>query len=280
MRNSKLGYLNVLLLVLPYLLVVGAFQFFAFTLLGFDFHNLKEAQENATTFQHLIISVFGLVGSVAIIYLFRIKLDEKSFMSLGLSIKKRGREIILGLSIGILVMVFLLAILLTLGFTEIVDFDIDFLEVLLVLLLFISVSFSEEILIRGYVLNNFMGSSNKYLALIISSLLFALMHAFNPNISMIGLFDLFLAGILLGITYIFTKNLWFAFSLHFSWNFFQAMLGFNVSGMNIYSVLELKTKPSIWTGGEFGLEGSILSSIIQVILIIYLYFRYKKQIAL
>lgn len=43
-------------------------------------------------------------------------------MSLGLSIKKRGREIILGLSIGILVMVFLLAILLTLGFTEIVDF--------------------------------------------------------------------------------------------------------------------------------------------------------------
>lgn len=122
MRDSKLGYLNVLLLVLPYLLVVGAFQFFAFTLLGFDFHNLKEAQENVTTFQHLIISVFGLVGSVAIIYLFRIKLDEKSFMSLGLSIKKRGREIILGLSIGILVMVFLLAILLTLGFTEIVDF--------------------------------------------------------------------------------------------------------------------------------------------------------------
>ena len=82
---------------------------------------------------------------------------------------------------------------------------------------------------------------------------------------------------MLGITYLFTKNLWFAFANHFSWNFFQALFGFHVSGLNIYSPIKLKIASSIWTGGEFGIEGSVLSILLQMSIIVFLYFKYKDN---
>lgn len=183
----------------------------------------------------------------------------------------------MGLGLGLLPMLFSFLLFLNLDMIEIVEFNFIGLELFYVSLLFISVSLSEEILIRGYVLSNFMDSSNKYIALLISSFLFALMHGLNPNITTIGMINLFLAGIMLGITYLFTKNLWFAFANHFSWNFFQAMFGFHVSGLTIYSPIKLKIEPSIWSGGEFGVEGSVLTILLQSILIVFLYFSYRNS---
>ena len=230
-----------------------------------------------SSFHHFIVSFFGLIGALVIIYLFRVKLDEKTFFSLGFSLKKSKKDILLGLGLGFLPMLFSFLLFLNLDWIEIVEFNFVGLELLYVGLLFISVSLSEEILIRGYVLSNFMDSSNKYIALLISSLLFALMHGLNPNITTIGMINLFLAGIMLGITYLFTKNLWLAISTHFSWNFFQAMFGFHVSGLNIYSPLKTNIEASYWTGDEFGIEGSILTIFLQSILIIFLYFSYRNS---
>ena len=81
-----------------------------------------------------------------------------------------------------------------------------------------------------------MSSFNKYKALIISSILFSIMHGLNPNISLFSLFDLFLAGIVLDLSYINTKNLWFPIDMHLSWNLFQTLLGFNVSGQDTYLI--------------------------------------------
>ena len=146
------------------------------------------------------------------------------------------------------------------------------------ILVFTCVSFSEELLIRGYVLKNFMSSFNKYFALIMSSLIFALMHGANPNISLIPLFNLFLAGILLGTSYIYTKNLWFPIGLHFGWNLFQTLFGFNVSGQDFYSLIEFKiTASNLITGGAFGLEGSIYSIVIQVVLIVFLIMYFERK---
>ena len=81
--------------------------------------------------------------------------------------------------------------------------------------------FSEELVFRGYLLSNFMESMNKYYALLYNSILFALMHSVNPNFNFIDFINLFLAGLLLGLPYVYTKNLWYPMSLHFAWNFFQ-----------------------------------------------------------
>ena len=280
MSTIKNGYVRVLLFILPYLFVTAVSQFIAFAFLDLDpLHSFENVMEQMSSFQHFIVSLFGLIGTLIVIYLFRVKLDEKTFFSLGFSLKKAKKDILLGLGLGLLPMLFSFLLFLNLDMIEIVEFNFIGLELFYVGLLFISVSLSEEILIRGYVLSNFMDSSNKYIALLISSFLFALMHGLNPNITTIEMINLFLAGIMLGITYLYTKNLWFAFANHFSWNFFQAMFGFHVSGLTIYSPIKLKIEPSIWTGGEFGVEGSVLTILLQSILIVFLYFSYRNSIA-
>ena len=91
-------------------------------------------------------------------------------------------------------------------------------------------------------------------------------------------FNLVLAGIFLGIAYIYTKNLWFPIALHFSWNLFQTLLGFKVSGQESYSIIEFNLKENnLINGGEFGFEGSILSVMFQIVFIIVIVKYFKKE---
>jgi hypothetical protein len=118
-------------------------------------------------------------------------------------------------------------------------------------------------------------------ALLVSSVFFSLMHIFNDNFSWIGFCNILLAGVLLGLPYIYTKNLWFPIALHFSWNFFQGIIfGFNVSGHVTYSLFsQTREVDTIWNGGKFGFEGSLLSLIFQLITIggLWLYYRKKEN---
>ena len=124
-----------------------------------------------------------------------------------------------------------------------------------------------------------MLSFNKYVALILSSLLFAVMHLANDDINLTGFIGLFFAGLLLGLCYILTKNLWLSIALHFSWNFFQSIFGFNVSGFDSYSlVITSFQNDNDWNGGAFGFEGSLLSIPFQVVAIIYIFIKYKDRI--
>ena len=81
----------------------------------------------------------------------------------------------------------------------------------------------------------------------------------------------------MGVSYVFTKNLWFPVALHFSWNFFQSMFGFRVSGLDSYSIIEFSiVENNLLNGGEFGFESSILSIGI-LIMGTYLIFKYFKK---
>lgn len=147
------------------------------------------------------------------------------------------------------------------------------------ILLFSVVSVGEEILCRGYILNNLMSSINKYWALLITSVIFALLHGFNSNLSWIGIVNLLLAGVLLGSTYIYTKNLWFPISLHLFWNFIQGcVFDYNVSGVDVksYFSFEMPIKNS-FNGGDFGFEGSILCTILTIVAIASIHFLYQKR---
>ena len=175
-----------------------------------------------------------------------------------------------------------LCLLLLLNQVAIIGIQYKIYALLLNIGIFLAIAFAEEIVIRGYVLNKLLGSTNKHVALIISSVIFSLFHALNPNINFLSLINLFFAGILLGIAYIYTKNLWFPIALHFSWNFFQgAIFGFNVSGMEFHSVFIQKTQHNnIWNGGAFGFEGSILCILFQMIGILILFLIYNSSVKL
>jgi membrane protease YdiL (CAAX protease family) len=275
-ENKIKGWQRILSIIIPYLLIVGIFQLIGGMISGVDFNNLNFQKSSEQT---LIISFFSLLGTTLVVCIFMKYIDKENFIGLGFHTKNRLNEFYLGFLIGAIIIISGFVLLQFLDEIKFQKTLFNFKEFIYSILLFLAVSITEEVLSRGYILRNLMLSFNKYFALILSSSLFSLMHGFNPNIDLFGLVSIFTAGIFLGITYIHTKNLWFPIALHFSWNFFQTVLGFNVSGKDIYSVVEFSMKEkTLLNGGTFGFEGSIFSIIAMIvtIVIISIYYQRKK----
>ena len=221
------------------------------------------------------------IVSVIVVYIFRKVIDRKSLLSLGFEFSPHKNEAIAGLLLGIVLLGTGSLILYFNNNLRWIDINFHKVDFFIGLLLMLIVAVGEEMVIRGYVLNNLMDSFNKWVSLIISALLFAMMHSSNPDINAIAFINLFVAGILLGVNYIFTRNLWFAIFLHFSWNFFQGVvLGYDVSGVDLQSILshELQGNPLL-TGGAFGFEGSILSGLLCATAFLSLHFFYRNHTA-
>ncbi len=123
----------------------------------------------------------------------------------------------------------------------------------------------EEILFRGLffrLIEQWLGS---WSALIISALLFGLLHVSNPNSSWLAGFAIALeAGILLGALYMLTRRLWAVIGLHMAWNFAQGgIYGISVSGFASEGLIVPAIQGSDYlTGGAFGGEASIPAIII------------------
>lgn len=269
------GWLRILLLILPYIIIVGIFQYVGALISGVD---LSNPEFENTSLQELSLSFSSFIGTFLVIGLFMQFVDKEKFIDLGFKTKGKLKEFIVGIVAGLIVMGLGYYLLSSLGQLSFQSINFDMQEILISFLLFTIVAIVEETLLRGYVLRNLMYSFNKYIALILSSILFSLMHGFNPNIDTFALIELFLAGILLGQSYIHTKNLWFPIALHFSWNFFQTHFGFNVSGQDTYSLIEFSiVENNLWNGGDFGFEGSWLSIISSIIMIILVERYFKKN---
>jgi membrane protease YdiL (CAAX protease family) len=229
---------------------------------------------------YLWVSVISsLVFSSLLVFLFRKVIDRKSFLSLGLFSSGYVSDALSGLflSTGLLgVGALILYVTRHLQWT---DINFNGSELFIELGLLLMVAFTEELVFRGYILNNLMESFNKWVALGISALLFTLSHIVNPGINIIPIANIFLAGILLGINYIYSKNLWFAIFFHLGWNFFQGpILGFKVSGLELSSLLETELKGDLSiTGGGFGFEGSIIDGAITFVVIVLLYLVYERK---
>lgn len=275
MENKNRGWQRILLLIVPYILIVGIFEYIGTLIAKADIGNVNSQK---TSEQHMIVSFFSLLGTLLVIWLFMKYLDKEHFMKVGFDTKNRLNEFLVGIVIGAFIMTAGYLLLQFLGEINFERVIFDFKEIIISIFLFIIVAVMEELLMRGYILKNLMISYNKYVALIVSSVLFSLMHGFNPNIDLFALTNIFLAGILLGISYIHTKNLWFPIALHLSWNLFQTILGFNVSGQKTYSLIEFGiTENNLLNGGEFGFEGSILSLIAMLITIVGIEIYYRRQ---
>lgn len=141
----------------------------------------------------------------------------------------------------------------------------------------------EEAFSRGYLLINLAegirGKISNTQAIMISyiltSSLFGLLHLANDNASFLSSINLILLGFLFGWTVVKTGKLNFAIGLHAFWNIFQNnVFGFANSGKkSIVSLYSFENSGStLWTGGEFGIEGGLLCTIIILLALLGLYF--------
>ncbi len=256
-------------------MVVGSFQYFAYYILDLP---VSSEIPDKSTLQSVVVLSFTLLGTVLLLAVFLKYIDKKSFKELGLYPYKALPDTFTGIWLGFAVMVVALITLLWADEVQVGGVHYNAEELMLSIVLYILVSWNEELLVRGYILQNLMRSFHPYIALLLSSALFSAMHLANPSMNWSGALSLLLAGILLGLCYLRTKSLWLPIALHFSWNFFQALLGFHVSGNAHYSLINLVyDEENIWNGGSFGFEGSVLGSIYQLPIMMYILVKYRRN---
>jgi len=243
----------------------------------------KPAKTNSDQLMMLIsegVSFFAITASV---FLARRKLDNRPIQSLGLNFsKKLVPDLLAGFLIASLSLAFIFSLEYLLGWVGNFSFtwnvqspESEIFGTLLALSIFILVGWNEELLSRGYHLQAITSGTNLPAGVLISSVIFGVLHLFNPNATLISSIGIFLAGLFLSIGYIRTRQLWLSIGLHIGWNFSEGVLfGFPVSGWNGFQLTKAAiSRPVLWTGGAFGPEGGLilLPGLLLGALLIYLY---------
>lgn len=235
--------------------------------------------------EFLLIQSSGMIGSLIAIFLLWKYVIKQPVMKLGF--QKPIKDLVFGLILGALSITFIFFILLLSGNVEMENAfsqPIFNEEIIYYLIFFIFVGVFEEVFFRGYVMNIMASRKNpKWLIYVTSSFVFSIMHGMNPNVSVIGLLNIFLVGLLFAYMFDQTKRLWLSIGYHITWNYFQGnVFGFAVSGTKAPTIYEVDTTTGhpLLTGGPFGLEGGLLSTLFILIgfFTTYLYIRLKKKI--
>ena len=240
------------------------------TILGIPFSSVlqKLGKEGADKMFYFVLSetlmLIGIFLSAWIVWHFR----GVSLAGLGRSLAIRKKDLLSGISLAIVLYAVGFGVSLLAGAIEIAGVVFNPSSLLISFVFFLLVAITEEFALRGFVLERMLqGGVNKFWALFLSATLFSLVHIANPNFDFLSFINILLAGILLGSSYIYTRNLCFPIALHCFWNLIQGpVLGYEVSGNKFCDGLLTLYLPeaNLINGGAFGFEGSILCTVLMV----------------
>ena len=220
---------------------------------------------------------FVLLGVSATLaaYISRKYIDKESLTTLGLKFNKLALfDILMGTGIGALIMAAMYGTLLITGLIQFdgwswwsdstansPGYNAAGLWIMLgVVLQFAVVAWWEEIAFRGIILQNISKGLGLNWGIIISSILFGLIHYGNPDATIFSTLLIIIITFQLVYAYLKTGQLWLPIGIHFGWNFFQAsVFGFSSSGHASPSLISQSPVGADWlSGGAFGAENSIL----------------------
>lgn len=243
-----------------------------------------QAEQSSNFSSHLVSSAVMLIAVLGAT-LALLKIEKRPWRSVGLALKGHVKDLAYGklFAFGFYLVGFGISLLL--GVIHVVGWHLDVQSLILSWILFLLVALTEEIMMRGYVLGKLLDEGmDRFWALLTSSVLFSAMHIFNDNVSLFPMINLVLAGLLLGASYIYTRNLWFPISLHLFWNWIQGpLLGYHVSGNDFCdSLLQLELpEKNLLNGGDFGFEGSVICTVLMLLAIaVIIYWGERKQLSM
>jgi membrane protease YdiL (CAAX protease family) len=149
---------------------------------------------------------------------------------------------------------------------------IGFSTLMSIVLLFVGVAAAEELLFRGFIFQRLIAGLGQWPAQLILAGYFLLTHLNNPgmtgDVKILASINIFIASLMFGVAFIRTKSLAMPLGLHFMANLTQGgVLGFGVSGTDQSGLLKpvFNEVPEWLTGGQFGLEASVLGLVCVVI---------------
>lgn len=268
-----------LLVFLPlWIFCCGLFFVPVFILYPESFSGSKAEYDNLMSSNHMFMILYNLAtlfGTFCAIFFVTRIIEKQKILYLKSAFQIKG--ILYGSLIGAVLIVFGIIILSLINDIKIAFEGIN-IGIFYYFIIFLLVAVSEELMARGFILNTLLSKINKPLAVIISSIIFALMHIFNSSVNAIGLINIFLIGVVLSLLYLKRMSLSIPIGLHLSWNFLQGpVLGFSVSGHVTDSIFKITSKSgSDFSFQGFGLEGSLIITLIFVITILYFYISNKR----
>ncbi|MCW5560051.1 MAG: CPBP family intramembrane metalloprotease, partial [Verrucomicrobiae bacterium] len=192
---------------------------------------------------------------------------------------KWGRQLLFGLALGAALMGLIFGVEMAAGWVRLKPTEartspgFHSSDLLFQMMLFISVAIGEELTHRGCLLRNLAEGFNPGIrpsrgaalaAGLVGAVAFGFLHADNESASLLTSLNIAVAGIFLGLCLLWTGSLAIPIGVHFSWNFFQGpVFGFRVSGEDAGQPLLdiVQGGPSVMTGGAFGPEGGLLSTL-------------------
>jgi hypothetical protein len=135
---------------------------------------------------------------------------------------------------------------------------------LLVLLMLAAAAMAEELMFRGYPFQRLVESIGAVGAIVALSILFGAVHLGNPHASVWAVVNTITVGALLAVAYLRTRALWLPWGIHLGWNATLGLVfGLPVSGIDQFAVVVKGSAagPQWLTGGDYGLEASVLGTV-------------------
>jgi membrane protease YdiL (CAAX protease family) len=214
----------------------------------------------------------GLVANVMTMRIF----DRRPLVDIGLAGGSgSGRNFAIGVGLSAVAGALLLSIPLLARAGHFVpreNGEFSWLSVLLYLIVLVFGAAGEEALFHGYAFQILIERLGPFATVLPVGVFFGVAHGANPNASKLGLVNTALWGILLGYAFLRSRDLWLPIGLHYGWNAVLPLFGVNLSGITI-EITRYKYRwdlPPLWSGGDYGPEGGLLTTIFIVVLFLVL----------
>lgn len=141
--------------------------------------------------------------------------------------------------------------------------------------------FEEEFLIRSILMNYFASLNTVILGIIANSLIFAILHLGNDGFSFLPFINIFFMGLIFSFLFYISDDIMLSAAAHSMWNFAQG----NIFGISVSGNFPIKNSifkasfigNDMLTGGDFGIEGGLAVTFVEIIAIIILYRLAKEK---
>ncbi|MFC5367154.1 CPBP family intramembrane glutamic endopeptidase [Salinirubrum litoreum] len=264
-------------------LLIGFFVITTFAVVGTIVADLVSVSVvQPLSFGYLVLTTLGLgFGAVIGALVVARYIDQRSLTDYGFRERTAwGRDLVVGGGLALIAQTVAVGVALAAGWAVVVDTIVAgsegfILGLLGAVLLFAVVGFYEELVARGVILKNVAEGFANYgtvpavvAAVIISSVVFGIVHLANAGASLVAVGVIAVIAITVAASYVLTGRLGLAIGFHASWNISMGVLfGQPVSGINLPArILALEvTGPTSWTGGAFGFEAGFLGVVAGVV---------------
>lgn len=228
-------------------------------------------------------AALAMLTTVVVVLLLFNRIAKIFYEELGLIRRGWFKQFLIGEFGGGLILTFVVLIIWLLGgvLLQLNPHESDLTVLLVGLVFFIFQGTWEEIIYRVYLMPRFSKMIGDTFSIVITSALFTLGHALNPGLEFLPILNLFIGSLVFSMVYYYTGSLLIVGVGHGLWNYCQGFVfGAEVSGNTIKdSIMLSKTVPGmeLISGGKFGYEGGLITSLTGIALVLLFLFFVKKR---